>query len=581
MESNNDYNAIEDKANLKNILEEIKQTSIASENLLKTLSEALFDVIDKKTLPARELQDIQSAFNYLMLDNQHFFFQRKLLSMHSRGNNKVLPNASKLFSKQLCKLASKNLDQPPKGILLLLLILRKTLPINGITQQIPKWHAKAITYFDAEESLLLYNTMFNQKSFQRNIEELQSALPNLDWVEQWQQHSIKKLTTYLYFWPKAKPTNNLKILHQYLKNAQVENNTIDFDDFMALLKMALSDKGETVQANPSLKLNSEFNLLIGGLSNYIVKPFFKSNRKLRVAFLVSGQLRGYEHTIKNWQKHLLTGVDAGFYIHTWSQIGMSGTEPFRRNLPFDGDEFNKTYRMLCNREGHDAFVKQYPSLFQKTSSQGIVTKSHISELYQTDNIVIEDAESPEFDGWSNPRKMYYKISKAQSLLDASGKEYDLVIRIRPDKDIRALLSKWSNIYKLVNNTNIILADAVYGVHYGSLMMGDQMAISSQQTMQKYSATYTDAHKLSTCDKLSMNSFFSGHRSVARQCVLNGLSVGRIPAVFGGLLTAKNLPSDLIQKMILLDSKNRLHETNLALLHALKKDTFHNIKKYNQ
>ena len=579
MKTHNTLNGIaEEIAKLDKVLVQISDTPSVSKELLNALAEALFDVLQSDIKSPQAIGAVLQAFDYLMSDDEHFLFQRKLLSIHSRGDKKVFPKAAKTFGSRLNELALGNIQPPNKGILIQLLILRNNLAKSKITTLLSKWHLEAIPTFNKEESLLLYNTMFNQKSFKQNVRELQSVFPTLNWLELWKKHGTKKLMTYLYFWPKGCDTKNLKLLHQHLISHNLQENTVEFNDFFSLLKMTIESDGETVKSDS--KFWSKISLLKGITANYAVPSFFKAKRKPRVAVLVSGQLRGYEHTIKNWQKHLLTDIEADFYVHTWNEIGMSGTQAFRSQLPFDGKEFNKAYRTQCNKMGYGSFVKHYPSLFQKVSSQGKVTKSHLSELYQTENIIIEDSESSAFDGWSNPRKMYYKISQAQTMLDESGKEYDIVIRIRPDKDIRLLLGKWSDIQNAINKTSLILADFAYGVHYGSLMMGDQVAVGSQTTMQKYSATYTDALKLTSLEEnFSINAFLDGHTSIARQCALNGITVGRFPALFGGLQTAENLKIDTIQKMISQDSTDRLDEFDKALLAALEKDITANIKTH--
>ena len=560
---------------LEQVLDQINDTPSVSKELLNALAEALFDVLQSDINPPQAIDVVIQAFDYLMCNDEYYLFQRKLLSIHSRGDKKVLSKAATTFGLRLNELVLAK--QPPdKGLLIQLLILRNYIGKLQIHALIPKWHLEAIPKFNNEESLLLYNTMFNQNKFMENVIELQSELPKLNLIEQWLSHGTKKLMTYLYFWPRDCDTKNLKALQSYLTKHQMQKNTIEFNDFLNLLNISIENGGETIKSDPTFW--SKINLIKGIATNYAVPSLLKAKRKPRVAILVSGQLRGYEHTIKNWQKHLLANIEADFYVHTWNEIGMSGTQAFRSQLPFEGKEFNKAYRTQCNKMGYGSFVQHYPSLFHKVASQGRVTKNHLSEIYKTDNIIIEDGEATEFEGWSNPRKMYYKISQVQSMLDQSGKEYDIVLRIRPDKDIRLILGRWFDIENSVQNNNLILSDFGYGVHYGSLMIGDQFAVGSQKTMQKYSSTYTDALKLVSLEEgFSVDSFLDGHTSIARQCALNKITIGRFPALFGGLKTAANLTTDTIQKMISQDANGRLDEFDKSLLTAIEKDLAKNVK----
>lgn len=543
-----------------------------SEFFYKSLAESVYDLmLIAEHLNKEQQRRFMVAFDFLMQDQDYLSLQRILLSRYSSGNKRVLAKTSQVFAEKLNEILASQLI-PKKSYLILILLLRKCFPFSvKNSHKITKWHRQAIVDLNAEESLLLYNTMFNQTAFLDNVAELIAALPSLDWVQQYVDHGIKKIMTYLYFWREGHPTDKLVALRDHLiQNTLLLSKSIEHQELMHLLNRAIDDAINVVADDPSRSINRRWSQLLALPSHYGF-GYALSKPKLRVAVLVSGQLRGYQQTLAHWQQHLFRGVEVDYYVHTWKQVGRSGAEPFRRFLPFQGKNFISAYRDECAKMGYQSFVQAYPSLFHSVHNASDVTQDSLCDFYKTNYIVIEDENEPQFSGWSNSQKMHYKLSASQQLLNQSGQGYDLVLRIRPDKDVKLMLANWHTLYRLTQTQQTILADFPMGIHYGGLMMGDQIALGSQSSMLVLNGVYDSAQRLADKELIKMNQFFSGHTTLAKHCLIYNLAIGKFPAIFGGLVAAEPLSSQSIHDQLILDAEGRKSRVDERLLKAIDKD----------
>jgi len=540
---------------------------------LTEASEAFLDILRQ---PDRSAPDaaarMDRAFDLLVRDDQHLALHRLVLARHSSGVVKTLSSVAVAFGPRLLQLAAAQAT-PCKGVLMALLLLRSKLPEAVPMQRLPVWHRQGLVDFGAEEALLPYNTMFDRHSFVRNVAELKLALPELDWIQQWRDHGTKKVQTLLYYWPTEANTAAIGKLLELLESAGQahEENVAQRDLVQTLKRLVQSSQAEGHAPDSSAHLHANGRRLRAVLHQYALRPIGLAGRRPRVAICVSGQLRGYLPALASWRKHLLPGLEADFYVHTWRQAGRSGAEPFRRNLPFEGVEFERHYREQCMKLGYQAFVQKYPTLFKALSDSSEVTADHLRGVYGSDHVVVDDDTSSQFDGWSNSRKMHYKISQVQALVDESGRDYEMVLRIRPDKAMRLLTGTWPDIERALRSGTDLLADFAMGVHYGNLMVGDQFAVGRSDAMRIYGATYADAFALETQGLTSINTFLRGHVSLARQCWLNGLHVGKFPALFGGLVGLDPLSSSEIQANLSKDAEGRSEPIDRILLAAVAKD----------
>jgi hypothetical protein len=249
-------------------------------------------------------------------------------------------------------------------------------------------------------------------------------------------------------------------------------------------------------------------------------------------------------------------------------VGRSGAQPARAILPFEGVAFTKAYREIAVALGLETMQKRYPSLFRRLSEGARVTQGALAATYETPHVVLEDDKAPTFADFSNQHKMHYKIHAADALARQSG-EFDLLMRIRPDLGLRDIGFSWRDLLDTARSGPVLFAEKGYGIHFGGLMIGDQCAIATPQTMQIYADTWTLFPDLVPLGFAKMPGQFTGHVSLAQTCWLNGLDVVRAPIRFGQLYEARKL--SVAETIAALENDSTGAKDDLILLAAARSD----------
>ncbi|MDD5274918.1 MAG: tetratricopeptide repeat protein [Methylovulum sp.] len=237
----------------------------------------------------------------------------------------------------------------------------------------------------------------------------------------------------------------------------------------------------------------------------VLKPLFQSNQqkyikpeKLNVALCISGQLRGYKAAFASVKKAIVEPLQPDIFVHTWKDVGFKEPESaiFAARV-FQGN-FLQAYQNLfiSKKYAYKEIRKMLPTVFSLLSEEASVTQQQLKEFYQTDSIVVEDDTQPPFSTFTNQKKMYYKIDACNQLAQATGKRYDLVIRLRPDMGLYALeQTDWLQIAELCNSSKTLFIDSCAhgGLHDflefggGIYGIGDTAAIGSQSSMNYYAS----------------------------------------------------------------------------------------------
>jgi hypothetical protein len=297
-----------------------------------------------------------------------------------------------------------------------------------------------------------------------------------------------------------------------------------------------------------------------------------SKRKIRVAVCISGQLRGYQRAWESWKTTLLKDIEYDLFVHSWTAVGRSGAEPFRQELPFEGPRFADAYRELCLQSGFEDFRGRYPSLFAKLANTGRVTEQEIAEFYGTPNVRLDDDGQPPFAQLSNQEKMHNKIEQCFDMVMASGREYDLIVRLRPDKPIKYLGYRWNDLREICHRSPRLFADHGAGVHYTNPMIGDQFAVAALQPMQIYASTWSSYPQIGANGLLNCTGSFVGHVSLAQMCWIHGIKVEKAPIRFDQLQDPARLSARATLESLECDAVGRMDRMDRLLLAAAKADS---------
>ncbi|WP_199614024.1 hypothetical protein [Paenibacillus alkalitolerans] len=253
----------------------------------------------------------------------------------------------------------------------------------------------------------------------------------------------------------------------------------------------------------------------------------------RVALCISGQLRGWKDAFLSWKKTFMKGANIDLFVHVWEAVGR--TEPSsgnRASRVFTG-KFLVAYQSALVNEGYEEICRKYPTLISLVKDSTIVRKDELQQVYDTNYVVVENEQDPLFEDWDNSVKMHYKIWSCHQLMKQSGNKYDIVVRMRPDHEVVVDETKWN--WKLIaNEVNLspkIFANSPLRTQR-DVLMGDQFAMGSEWSMDKYANTWVDSPKCWQYGAPWVKKFI-GHTNIALQCYINGIIVRRTPSFILG------------------------------------------------
>lgn len=305
--------------------------------------------------------------------------------------------------------------------------------------------------------------------------------------------------------------------------------------------------------------------------DYKISTLNSNPRKPKIAVCISGQLRGYKKAYQTWKKFGASDYDVTYFIHSWKNIGRANLDGDRANRSLSGkflEEWKNSWFML----GEGEMRKRYKHFFESCFVEGLVTKQEIEEFYGTKNVIIEDDESAYFADFSNPKKMYYKAYECHKMMRNFSDDFDLVIRIRPDKELMVNDQiNWNEIYqKLLQKPSLMvdLAPIVTNGKYKNFFIGDQVAIGLTSIMDIYAGTYKITNQV---QKMNLDGFakdYITHANFGLSCLYHNIEVNAIDAFnCGSLLSVDIIAPEKVLAAISKDIKISKDERDIALLNA--------------
>ncbi|MBP8939589.1 MAG: hypothetical protein KBG72_13965, partial [Agrobacterium sp.] len=480
----------------------------------------------------------------------------QIASAHSGGRPGVLERMAGVLRPVLAGLWAQGCRD--RSFLVMALLLRSSLGETIGRSALRQWHHELLPHFTSAELTIPYNWMFDRKSFSANVDDVRAFIRNVPGAElvrslqPWQIVQLHWITggtdidpLLPQLMPAADPATGSAGRSLALRAAALGLGPAPAGwEAQAVRWTALRDPQEQARFRPSALARLE-SRPIQALQAAVAVAARKApilhlgRRRPRIAVCVSGQLRGWQQALPSWRKGLLQNADCRFFVHTWQNIGRSGAEYFRAYLPFAGTAFCTAWREQAQRAGMEAMTALFPALFSALRNGGRVRPAALAEAYGTDHVVVEDETAPAFAGWSNSQKMHYKLEAAHKLAADSGEDFDLVLRLRPDKETGLAAFSWSDLIAAAREP-AIFADISFGFHYGFPMIGDQVAIGLPDAMAVYTDTFQIAPRLQADDFYRCKDGFVGHKSLALTLWHAGIAVRRLPVKMGRLLEAATM-----------------------------------------
>jgi hypothetical protein len=494
------------------------------------------------------------------------------------------------------------------NLVLMLLLLRSKL--KQIDQRrITDLHRKHFKAFPVECLAIPYSVMFHREEYGRNADELAGLVSDegeavLDgswplthllhayWLspasfaflpEDWPATAIRnRIPTLAYEEQELAAARSLALRFNGPAPPELpwSGNLGDLREFDAALRdlaerraSYASPTGKSQQAaarvdsTPHRAVNVAWNLFGAGV------PILGSlRRKPRVAICVSGQLRGFRAAFDTWKHALFPGIEPTIFISSWKRIGRASPEPFRYVLPFAGSSFTEAYKAVGTDLGLAEMTERYPSLYEALTKSADTNEAELSRLYGTPHVHLDDEQEAKFAELTNPEKMHLKIEHAFRMAVESREEFDLFVRIRPDKPVRMVGFSWSDMAEATDGLPKLYAENAMGVHYGALEIGDQFAVGSLPAFQIYAETWSRAANFSKFHLRMFHGELTGHVSLAQMCWLHGVEVRRAPVKFGLLQDPEPLPVRVIHAALVRDSVGRMDQIDRRLLLASEIDS---------
>lgn len=270
-------------------------------------------------------------------------------------------------------------------------------------------------------------------------------------------------------------TNNKKLILRAMSFLPIhEKNIKSVIEYKALNKLS----------NPILKL---------AYNDILTKPYsrsselsIKTNEKLKIAVCISGQLRGYKQALSTWSAFGFNAHDVDSYVCVWEQIGRKKLHPSHLDRVITPN-VSQVFKDFISSFGFPKFEKQFPTLISHLNRTELINDLDLQSAYNTKNVIIVNDE--DHMQLSNIEKMYMMINKCWDMIPEPGK-YDLIIRIRPDRE----LTKFSfdlRKFKFDDFSNVIIADTPANIHTDNIYMGDQFAMGTPKVMKVYSELYSN------------------------------------------------------------------------------------------
>ncbi|MDR0579039.1 MAG: hypothetical protein LBG21_00330 [Campylobacteraceae bacterium] len=234
----------------------------------------------------------------------------------------------------------------------------------------------------------------------------------------------------------------------------------------------------------------------------------------KIALCVSGQLRNFEAT---WEKSILNlfantkTYDLDIYLDIWNEIG--ATTALDRIIP-SHYLYYLIGELTIPQYSPASLQKEYPILKNYLFKKEVIDNNKLQKVFNTTYINIEDS----FKSFETEHRilnvtypignaerninclpMFYKIYKCNAALIKSGKEYDFVIRMRPD-------------FFLEKEINISWEKIQNKLHVRQTSDGhcdDQFAIATQPTMNVYASLWNKLPEYWHVDNKDTNRLTSG------------------------------------------------------------------------
>ena len=186
---------------------------------------------------------------------------------------------------------------------------------------------------------------------------------------------------------------------------------------------------------------------------------------MKIAICYSGMFRNFKENVDNNIKHLISKYDSDVYLSFWDIYGFS---TFRTKFDIKNND------EILDDAKEDVLNKLKPKNFEFESY------SKLNNFFEEESNKYTHARETPPPYCKNMLSMWYKVEKCGKMVEDSGINYDLIIRLRGDISF---------------NSDLILQQPKENTIYSPLQgswnssMNDQIAYGNKDVMHIYSDLY--------------------------------------------------------------------------------------------
>lgn len=256
---------------------------------------------------------------------------------------------------------------------------------------------------------------------------------------------------------------------------------------------------------------------ISNIIPYDFKSSLKVEKKLSVALLISGQVRGVEAAVESWSKYFnFSEVELDIYLSSWENSGHPKKLDWNRIGSAENIDLIKNF---YNSQSQEKILSELQRFLPPKKLSDQYLKDILSKYLKPNSIQIDLEDDNNFLDFSNPMKLYYKIERCFKMSEEN-KRYDLYIRLRPDILISGNVIDIKDLYKDIVVSNKIYTQYPYILEYYGFGVDDKIAFATYDVMKTYSYTWSQDYDI----KEQM----MGHVNLAYNLFNHSINVVKIP-----------------------------------------------------
>ena len=260
-----------------------------------------------------------------------------------------------------------------------------------------------------------------------------------------------------------------------------------YTDLMRLVRTSCPETGEDLELDLSTARGVVINAARLASSDAVGDPAIAARtRRLNIALCISGELRGYKEAKETWSALGLEAHSVDVFVHTWKSTGFQWARMWTALL----NEHPALRDVIAAPSGETFLRSRYPHVADVMDAiiarDASVDETTLATFYGASKVVVEERPDPDLAARANVWKLHTKVERCHELARESGKDYDLIIRIRPDLAFNPIETPdWWQVYQYCLDNNVILTDGQHDFSHETVRVGDQFAVGTAKAMDTY------------------------------------------------------------------------------------------------